>query len=294
MTPARLQGFGLLLVTAGAWGFNWPVMKALMLEWPPFFFRVLAGGGAITLLTLVALAQGDALLPRPGQWWRVIAAGFLNVTSWSAVAPLSLFWLDASEAAIIAYTMPVWTMLLAWPFLGERPSAPRLLGLGLGLSGVTLLLAGQLASAPPAALLEKLPGVAAILGTALMFASGAIVTKRFPAQMPPVPLVAWQLLFGLLPVVAIALAFETPDFARVTWLGWGCLIYMGVIAQCVAYLAWFGALKRLPAGTAALGSLLVPIIGVSSSGALLGEPLGARHLAALVLTLGGVILASRG
>ena len=49
-----------------------------------------------------------------------------------------------------------------------------------------------------------------------------------------------------------------------------------------------------PAGMAALGSLLVPVIGVSSSGALLGEPLGWRHLAALVLTLGGVILASRG
>jgi drug/metabolite transporter (DMT)-like permease len=69
---------------------------------------------------------------------------------------------------------------------------------------------------------------------------------------------------------------------------------VAVVAQCAAYLAWFRALRLLPAGVAATGSLLVPVIGVFSSGALLGEPLGVRHLVALVLTLGGVVLAARG
>ena len=40
-------GFGYLLVTTAAWGCNWPVMKLLMREWPPFSFRILAGGGAV-------------------------------------------------------------------------------------------------------------------------------------------------------------------------------------------------------------------------------------------------------
>jgi drug/metabolite transporter (DMT)-like permease len=221
-------------------------------------------------------------------------ATVLNVTSWLALAPLSLFWLDASEAAIIAYTMPVWATVMAWPFLGERPNWRRLAGLGLGLSGVTLLMAGQLVSAPAAALPGKLPGVAAILGTALMFAGGIIFTKRFPVQMPPVPLVAWQLAIGILPVVVIALAFERVDFGAVTALGWGCLAYAALMGQVLAYLAWFRALRLLPAGTAAIGSLLVPVIGVFSSGLALGEPLGLRQLAALALTLGGVVLAARG
>jgi probable blue pigment (indigoidine) exporter len=294
VTSARLQGLGLLLVTAAAWGFNWPVMKLLMQEWPPYFFRVLAGGGAILLLVLIALAQRDALWPRPDQWGRLVVAAILNVTSWSGVAPLSLFWLDASEAAIIAYTMPVWATVLAWPFLGERPTWRRLAGLALGLGGVTLLMAGQLVSVPAAMLAEKLPGVAAILGTALMFASGTVFTKRFPVQLPPVPLVAWRLGIGMLPVVAVALAFERLDLSRVSIIGWGCLVYVATIAQCLAYLAWFRALKRLPASTAAIGSLLVPVIGVFSSGLVLGEPLGLRHMAALALTLGGVALASRG
>ena len=76
--------------------------------------------------------------------------------------------------------------------------------------------------------------------------------------------------------------------------GWAGLIYGGVFAMCVAYLAWFGALRRLPASTAAVGTLLVPVIGVFSAALLLGEPLGWRQGAALAMTLGGVTLAVRG
>jgi drug/metabolite transporter (DMT)-like permease len=289
-----LGGFAWLLVTAFAWGLNWPVMKLLMREWPPFSFRIIAGGGAILLLFGIAQAQGDALRPRPDQWGRLVIASFLNVSAWSLVAPLSLFWLDASEAAIIAYTMPVWATVLAWPFLGERPTPLRLAGLALGFAGVALLLAGQLVAAPAAQFWAKLPGAFFITLTALMFASGTVFTKRFPLQMAAVPIVAWQLLFGLSPVVLVGLAFEHIDWSRITLLGWGCLIYVGAIAQVLAYLAWFRALKRLPASTASIGSLLVPVIGVLSSGLLLGEPLGARHFASLALTLGGVMLAARG
>jgi drug/metabolite transporter (DMT)-like permease len=289
----RLAGFGYLGVTATAWGMNWPVMKLLMQDWPPFTFRVLAASGSVLLLSLIALLQREALLPRPDQWGRLAVAALLNVTSWLFFAPLAILWLDASEAAIIAYTMPVWATILAWPFLGERPGWRRLAGLALGLAGVTLLMAGRLDLGAGLAA-GKLPGVLAILTTALLFACGTIWTKRFPVAMAPVPLVAWQLGIGALPVVVVALAFEQAHPAEVRPLGWACLAYASILGQCLAYLAWFRALKRLPAGTAAIGSLLVPIIGVLGSAALLGEPLGARQLAALALTLGGVALASRG
>ncbi|WP_200306750.1 EamA family transporter [Paracraurococcus ruber] len=272
-----LRGFGFLGITACAWGLNWPVMKLLMRDWPPYAFRVFAALGAVSLLAAVAASQRDRLLPRRDQAGRLVASAVLNVSSWSVVAPLSLFWLDAAEAAIIAYTMPVWATVLAWPVLGEKPGWRRLAGLALGLSGVTLLLAGALAGGGWETLRAKLPGAAAILATALMFAGGAVFTKRWPVALPPVPLVAWQIAIGTLPVWVIALGFESLDFGRVTWVGWGCLLYVAVVAQCAAYLAWFRALRVLPAGTAAIGSLLVPVIGVFSSGLLLGEPLGATR-----------------
>jgi drug/metabolite transporter (DMT)-like permease len=210
------------------------------------------------------------------------------------LATLALFWLAASEAAIIAYTMPIWASLLAWPVLGERPTWPRVAGLALGLTGVSILMAGQLLSAPMADLIAKLPGVACILGTALMFAGGAVFSKRYPTTMPPVPLLAWQLAVGMTPMLLLSLAFEPWTLVRVTTLGWAALAYVAVVAMCVSYLAWFRALKLLPASTAAIGTLLVPIIGVLSSAAVLGEPLGPRQVLALVMTVGGVLLASRG
>ncbi|MFZ4410798.1 MAG: DMT family transporter, partial [Paracraurococcus sp.] len=246
MQRLPLRGFGYLSITATAWGLNWPVMKLLMRDWPPYAFRIFAALGAVSLLVAFAAVQRDRLLPQPGQWGRLVVSAVLNVSSWSVVAPLSLFWLDAAEAAIIAYTMPVWATVLAWPVLGERPTLPRVGGLVLGLSGVTLLMAGTVSDSGVAALWAKLPGVAAILGTALMFATGVVLTKRYPVQMPPVPMVAWQIIFGTLPVWVIAFSFETLDLSRVTPTGWFCLFYLGLIAQCVAYLAWFRALRSLP------------------------------------------------
>lgn len=294
-TPrARLRGFGFLGITAIAWGLNWPVMKAVMVDWPPYTVRVFAAVIAIAVLVAIGLWQRVTFRPRPDQWGRLALFGILNVGAWSIVAPLSFFWLDASEAAIIAYTMPVWATVLAWPILGERPTPSRIAALALGLSGVALLMGGSWVAQGAGAVLEKLPGVLAILGTALMFATGAVLTKRRPVQMAPAPLLAWQLAFGAAPPVVIALLFESLDMARVTWVGWVCLAYLGLAAQCLAFFSWFAALRLLPAGVAATGNLMVPVVGVLSSGWLLGEPIGLRHAAALALTLGGVVLAARG
>ncbi len=88
-------------------------------------------------------------------------------------------------------------------------------------------------------------------------------------------------------------AFEHPLWARVTPLGWAGLAYVAIIPLTVAYLAWFRALRLLPASTAATGVLLAPMVGVFASAALLGEPLGPRQLLALAMTLTGVGLAAR-
>lgn len=282
-----------MVLTATGWGLNWPAMKFALTEWPPFTFRVITSIGGVALLFGFALARGEPAWPHGGQWRRLALAGLLNITSFVGLGTLSLLWLDASEAAIVAYTMPIWAAALAWPVLGERPTAPRLAGLAVGLAGVAVLL-GPLAAASSGALAAKLPGFACILGTALMFALGAVLTKRLPPGLPPLASLAWQIGFGTLPLVLGAAVFERWDTSRVGPGGWLVLLYVTGVALCVSYLAWFRALRLLPASTAAIGTLLVPVIGVLSAGLLLGEPLGWRQFAALGLTVAGVVLASRG
>ncbi len=92
-------------------------------------------------------------------------------------------------------------------------------------------------------------------------------------------------------MVILGSLFERPNFGAITASGWTVLIFMAFGPMGVCYLTWFAALRQLPAATAAVGTLTVPIIGVFTAALLLGEPLGMREALAMVLTLAGVALA---
>jgi drug/metabolite transporter (DMT)-like permease len=289
-----VQGLLWVALTAVGWGVNWPMVKFALSEWPPFGFRVVTSLAGVALLLAVAFARGEPVWPRGGpQWGRLALAGLLNITSFVGLGTLALLWLDASEAAIVAYTMPIWAAILAWPVLRERPTAPRLAGLAVGLAGVAVLLV-PLAMASSGSFAAKLPGFACILGTAVLFAFGAVLTKRLPTGLPPLASLAWQIALGSVPLALGAVLFDRWQGVHITTAGWLVLFYVVGVALCMSYLAWFRALRLLPASTASVGTLLVPVIGVLSAGLLLGEPLGWRQFGALGLTVAGVVLASRG
>ena len=202
---------------------------------------------------------------------------------------IALLWLPAGEASMLAYTMPVWASLLAWPILGERPNGLRIIALALAFGGLTVILGGDSLSITP----EKLIGIAMVLGGAFAFALGAVLSKKWPLPLPPMSAVAWQVGLGCLPVGLVGALIETSDFGAVSTLGWWLLGYNTVIQFCVAYVTWFAALERLPASVAAIGTTAVPVIGVVASAIALHEPLGLTQMAALMLTLGGIVLATR-
>ena len=282
-------GIVFVLITSVAWGLNWPVNKYIVSEWPPLPARGLAGVVGGLSLAAYAWMRGQSLFVPREQRMRLAISAFLNVTMWMAVMGLALLWLPASEAAVIAYTMPVWTALLAWPLLGERLVLARVIALVLAFAGLAILLAGDGMSAS----VTKLPGVGLAFAGAIAFALGTIFLKKFPIRLPAATSTAWQLALGCLPVALIGLAFERPSFSALSATGWACMIYTTFGGLCVAYMSWFAALERMPASVAAIGTMLVPVIGVLVSVAMLGEPLGLVQIAALALTLGGVTLAAR-
>jgi drug/metabolite transporter (DMT)-like permease len=222
-------------------------------------------------------------------WFRVVLAAALNVGCWMTLMGLALLWLPASEAALIAYTMPVWASLLAWPILGERPNLLRVVSLVMAFAGLAAIMGGNGLAASAA----KLPGIIMALGGAFGFAVGTVMAKKLPVIMPPLSAAAWQIGIGCLPVAVAGLLLENSDIAAVTNLGWILLIYSTVIQFCVAYVSWFAALKRLPASVAAIGTMAVPVIGVVTSAVALHEPLGPGQITALIFTLAGVVLATR-
>lgn len=286
ITPAGLM---FLAITSVGWGFNWPVTKFLIGELPPLTLRGLSGVVGALLLAVLAVARGQSLYVPRKMWGRLVLAAVLNVSGWMVLMGLALLWLPASEAALIAYTMPVWASLIAWPVLGERPTLLRTLALVMAFAGLASIMGGNGIAASEA----KLPGIVMALIGSIGFAIGTVLSKRRPLHLPPIPGAAWQVGLGCLPVAIAGLLLETSHWSAVTPLGWWLLVYSVLGQFCIAYVCWFAALARLPASVAAIGTMAVPVIGVVASALALHEPLGAGQIAALIFTLAGVALATK-
>jgi len=287
----RITSAGLmfLAITSVGWGFNWPVTKYLLSELPPLTLRGTTGVIGAALLAGLALLRGQSLRVPIEMWPRLVLAGLLNVTAWMVLMGLALLWLPASEAALIAYTMPVWASILAWPVLGERPTLLRTIALVMAFAGLGSIMGGNGLSASAA----KWPGIVMALAGAIGFAVGTVLAKKAPIKLPPIPAAAWQIGLGCLPVAIAGLSIETTNVTGITETGWVLLVYSVIGQFCIAYVSWFAALARLPASVAAIGTMAVPVIGVVASAFALHEPLGAGQIAALVFTLAAVALATR-
>lgn len=286
MPAGQTVGKVLLMATALGWGLNWSVLKFVLQDWPPLFARGTAGLLGALCLALLAMARGDSLAVPKEARAPLLAAASINVFAWMGFTALALNWLKVSEGALIAYSMPIWAMMLAWPLLGARPTRRSLVALGLSITGMLLLMGG------PEFTAAKLPGVLFAFAAAVLFALGTVKARK-PLAMPGPAVAAWQVALGCLPMVALGLILERPNVLSLSAKGALGLTYMAVGPMALCYLTWFGALRRLPTAVAATSMLIVPVVGTLTAIPLLGETLGLREAAAITLTISGVALALR-
>jgi probable blue pigment (indigoidine) exporter len=285
----RVEGLALVLFTACSWGLAWPTSKFLLTMLPPYSMRGTSGCIGCALAFMAAAVRRETIWPPRDQWARLFLFAMFNYGLFIVLTTQAIARLKASEAVTITYTIPVWSTLLAWPMLKERPTPIKLLALVLALGGVALLVGAD----PAEASTRKLFPAALALGAAVLFGLGTVLAKQRPLRMPPAAAVAWQALIGMAVVVAFAVP-ETRDWSRVSWNGWAGLLYIAVIPMLLAYLAWFRALRLVAASTAATTVLISPLVGVIGSGLMLHETFGVRQITALVMTLVGIALAARG
>lgn len=288
-TKISASGFAFAVIASFGWGLNWPVNKYVLAQWPPLSVRGMTGVAGALLLAAYAFARGTSLSVPRDQWSRLCISAVLNVTLWMALMGYALVYLPASEAAVVAYTAPLWTALFAWPLLGEQMTFTRVVAMLIAFGGLVILFGGNEVSAS----LAKLPGVALALTGAIGFALGTIFLKRRPIRLPGASAAAWQIGLGCLPVAVAGALIEQPQVSALNAGGWAALSYATIGQFCIAYVAWFAALERLPASVAAIITMLVPVIGVVIAVVALQEPLGATKVTALALTVGGVALAAK-
>jgi drug/metabolite transporter (DMT)-like permease len=288
MSPVghRWIGILLLLITASVWAEGWSATKILMHDWPPLFARGVAGlAASLTLAPIIVLSGERILVPREAIP-RLLFASYTNVFAWMGFSMLTLYWLNIGEGVLLVFTMPIWVTLLAWPFLGTRPTPRSITALVFGLAGIIVLFSGHDFSLGSG----KLPGVLFALGAAVSFALGTVLNRR-PLPLPRLAAVMWQVGLASLPMLVLGLLFEKPNIQALTPTGFAMLAYISVVAMGIGYFTWFATLRHLPPAMASTGMLLIPLIAVISGAVIFGEPLGWIEVTSVALTLVGVTLA---
>lgn len=277
------QGLILLAALTFCWGINWPVMKIVLAEVPPLYFRgtclLLSGLG----LLLIARISGHSIVIPRRHWSHLAVITLINVVGWNVLAIYGILLLSSGRAALLAYTMPIWSTLLSVPILGEALTRQRLIALALGLAGIVVLMGGTLAG-----FFSTLPGFVAMILAAWAWALGIVLFKRFRVAMPTISLTGWTMLFGSFPVLAVAIPLETARLGIPSFWPMAGLFYNVFLSFMFGNWAWNRIVLMVPVAVSSLSSLVIPLVGVSSGMVLLGEPLGWQEVLATVLILSAV------
>lgn len=273
----------LILCIGLFWGGNWPAVKTILLEIPPFTLRTIGFGSGAALLLGWALLRGIPLRVRLVEMPWLLAASFLNILLFNVATAFAQLAIPTSQAAIITFTMPVWATVLAVLILKERPGARQWVGLALGLIGLGVVLGPEALQATGGAAYGPLLALLA----AVAWASGTVVMKRRGVWISSIVVVTgWQYAIAAVPMIGMAVLTETPpaleDLQLSTWVGLG---YHIVFSICIAQMLWFAIIKRVTVGQATVATLITPVVGVMGSVLLLGDSLTVRIGIALCLVL---------
>ena len=270
-------------------GYNWVVMKVALQYSDPWPFTALRTGlGALSLFVLLAILRRDL---RPRQPLLTVLLGVLQTTLGIGLLMWALETGAAGRVSALVYTMPFWALLLAWIFLGERMHGLQWLAAILSFAGLVLVL-------DPANLAATLQSKLLAIGAGIAWAASTIVAKKIRRREPVdvINLTAWQMLFGSIPIIIVALIIPwNPIVWSDTFIA--ALIYNVIPATAVAWALWLYVLQVLPAGVAGIGTLATPVIGITAAAIQLGERvtvteaagMAAIIAALLVLTLRGLL-----
>jgi drug/metabolite transporter (DMT)-like permease len=271
-----------LAVLSIIWGYNWIIMKEAGNYAGPFQFAALRTVfGALSLFIVLLWRRQSLRLVAPG--WTLLL-GLLQTAGFTALSQWALVSGGAGKTAVLAYTMPFWILLLAWPLLHERLRGwqwPAVIVAGAGLVLILEPWHGQ----------GTLFSDVLAIGSGLVWAASAIVAKMLRARrtVDLLSLTAWQMLFGAAVLVVIALVVPAPPMIVGAYLV-GAVAFIAVFGTALAWLMWLYVLDKLPASMAGMGSLAIPAIGVLAAWIQLGERPSTTELAGMLAIGGGLAL----
>jgi drug/metabolite transporter (DMT)-like permease len=288
LTPTQLW---LLVGLTLVWGLNWPVMKLGVQDYPPLTFRAWSIWLGIPVLALgLKWLKVPFAVPR-AYWPGLLVLALFNMLIWHGTMIIAVKLLTSGRAAILGYTMPIFSAMIgAWVFK-DKLSPRAWLGVGAAAVGVALLLTHELG-----ALSGKPLGVLLALLAASTWALGTQMLRRTTIPVPTLALSFWMTVLTAMVMTALSFTFESSQWRAPNALTWFSIVYNAVLVFGFAHAAWFYLVRSLPPIASTLSVMMIPVLGVFSGAVVLGEVLHWQDwtaMALMVVAIGSVLWPKR-
>jgi len=280
MKPKDFAG---LILLGATWGGSFLFIRVAVPALGPFLLVELRVGLAAAALVAYALAA-SRVLKIQGRWRSFLALGFLNAAVPFSLISAAEIHLTASLAAILNSTTVMFTAIVAAMWMGDALTARKIVGIILGIFGVTVLVGWDPIPLSGIVLLS----VAAMLGASLAYALGATYAKQAFSGIPPLGMAIGQQAAAtalLSPLAFVSLPKETPSLVVVL-----SMLGLALLSTAVAYLIYFRLIENVGPTSTVTVTLLVPVFGLLFGVLLLDEPFGFGTLAGLGIILSSVVL----
>jgi drug/metabolite transporter (DMT)-like permease len=258
----------MLVVLCLIWGLTWPMMKIALNEIPPLSMRTATAFiGAVSLLAICLVSGRSLRVPMGKAWAHVVVASILNVVGFSLFSAFAQIAAATSRVAILTYAMPIWALVLGWAVLSERPSRIQVVAIALCAIGIVVLISPVATAGIPLGLLLA-------VGSGFSWAAGTVYLKWARIEGDPVGIASWQVTIAFFIIAASLLIFEGRlHLGAAQPHALLAVLFTGIFGNAVAYALWFAIVGRVPALTATLGIVGIPVIGVVSTMLIIGDRL---------------------
>ena len=258
----------LLALLTLVWGFNWPVMKLGVTDFPPLTFRSLCLWLGLPVVAAVMVTRKVPFKVSRQDYREVFWLAMTNLVIWNVLIILAIKYLSSGRSAILGYTMPIFSALLGAWFFGTRLRLRNWIGVAAAALGVGLLLWNEMAnlSGQPLAVLGA-------LAAAATWAYGTQLMRNTRLVVPTLTLAFWMMLITALAMTVLCVALEYPQWQMPSGRTWFAIAYNAVLVFGFAQAVWLTLARTLPPIASTLSVMMIPILGVFSGALGLGEQL---------------------
>lgn len=291
--PAEISGLKSLLWLALMvllWGLSWPATKLALHTVPPLWLAAIRFGSAAVCLFGLLAVRGLLVLPPKADWAIVASIGFLQMMVFTGLGMIAMVHVDTSRAVLLAYTTPLWGVIVSWLALRNMPTRWQLAALLLGLAGIGLVCSPwEMDWSAPGAVM----GAAFLLIGAISWSVVILHIKRHRWVASPLALAPWQMLLATVPLAFFAYVLEgSPAQIAFDLRLLELLLFIGPIATSACFVISAEHGRRVTTFTMSNFTLGVPMIGILASVLFLGNQLTAIFAAGLGLIVAGMVLAA--